>query len=62
MDWKDYITDMKICWIGKRVRYDGGIYTVVDVDYNGALMIDKKARFTDTTAVGTTMVEVLNDD
>lgn len=62
MKWRDNITDMKICWIGKRVRFGGEVYTVVDVDYNGALLIDKKAQFTDTTAVGTNMVEVLNND
>ena len=31
--------------------YENEKYNVVDVDYNGMLLIDKKARFTDTTAV-----------
>lgn len=42
---------MKKEWVGKKVSFEGKQYEVVDVDYNGALMINKKARFTDTTAV-----------
>lgn len=37
--------------------FEGSTYTVVDVDYNGMLLIDKKARFTDTTAVESYMVQ-----
>lgn len=44
-------------WIGAEVIYDGGKYKVVDVDYNCALHINKKAKFTDTTAVDVTMVK-----
>lgn len=55
---RQYIAMLKRDWVGKRVLYlDGEIYTVVDVDANGALMIDKKARFTETTAVATYMVQ-----
>ncbi len=36
----------------EKVIFENKQYTVVDVDYNGALLIDKKARMTDTTAVG----------
>lgn len=50
--YKDFIESMKAKWIGKTVRYEGKSYKVVDVDYNGALLIDKPARFTETTAVG----------
>ena len=49
-------------WTGKRVLYiDGNIYTVKGVDYNGALLIDKKARFTETTAVSMWDVQVIEE-
>ena len=57
MAYRDYINRVKAEWIGAAVRYDGNHYTVVDVDYNGSLLINKKARFTDTTAVSEFMVE-----
>lgn len=57
MAYRDYIERMKQRWIGRRVLFEGQPYTVVDVDYNGSLMIDKPARFTATTAVDTTMVK-----
>lgn len=49
--YRQYIDNRREKWIGRRVMYDGEIYNVVDVDHNGALLIDKKAQFTDTTAV-----------
>ena len=55
---RDWVEEMKAKWIGKKVTYEGQAYTVVDVDYNGVLIIDKPARFTDTTAVATWMVKV----
>lgn len=54
--YKEYINRLKKEWIGKVIIYDNKKYNVVDVDYNGMLLIDKKAQFTDTTAVDTTMV------
>lgn len=53
MSYRSYIAMKKSEWVGKKVIYagDNNVYTVVDVDYNGALLIDKPARFTDTTAV-----------
>ena len=53
MDWNKYISMEKAKWIGTQVIYagDNNVYTVVDVDHNGALLIDKPARFTETTAV-----------
>ena len=50
--WKEYINTLKNEWIGKIVEYEGKKYNVADVDYNGILLIDKKALHTDTTAVG----------
>lgn len=49
--WKEYIEKLKKEWIGKTVIYENERYKVVDVDYNGMLMIDKKSCFTDTTAI-----------
>lgn len=57
--YSEYIESLKKVWIGKSVLFENKKYTVVDVDYNGSLLIDKKARFTDTTAVGIEMVTVL---
>lgn len=57
--YRDFIQNLKSTWIGKQVTFEGGKYTVVDVDYNGCLLIDKKAQFTDTTAVGTWQVATL---
>jgi len=59
--YKQYIAIRKSEWIGRRVIYDGDTYTVVDVDYNGLLLIDKPARFTPTTAVEIYMVQELPD-
>lgn len=61
--YKEYIEKLKKKWIGKVVTYKNKKYNVVDVDYNGMLLIDKKARYTDTTAVSSlTVKEVKEDD
>lgn len=39
--------------------YAGEIYQVVDVDYNGCLLINKKAEFTDTTAIDAFMAQAV---
>lgn len=57
--WREYIDGMKKEWIGKSVLFENERYNVVGVDYNGILLIDKKAEFTDTTAVSIEMVKVL---
>ena len=49
--WKEYIEDLKTEFLGKKVTYQGNVYTIADVDYNGVILIDKPARFTPTTAV-----------
>lgn len=58
--YKEHIELQRERWIGKKVLFEGSVYNVVDVDYNGCLLIDKKARFTDTTAVETYMVQEIN--
>ena len=54
MLYKDYIISMREKYVGAVVYYDGEKHTVVDVDYNGGLLIDKRAQFTETTAVSPT--------
>ena len=49
--WRDYIEKLKAEWIGKRVEFAGQVYTIVKVDYNGILHIDKKTKWNDTCAV-----------
>lgn len=55
--YKEYIEKLKSQWIGKEVVYENEKYRVVDVDYNGMLLIDKKARMTDTTAVAISSIK-----
>lgn len=57
LTYRDYIEAIKARWIGKKVIYKGRVYTVIDVDYNGALLIDLPAEYTATTAVATWMIE-----
>ena len=61
MDYKDYIEQKKQQWIGKVVWYDGKAYKVVDVDHNGAIMLDKTSQFSDTTAVPEADVKPLTE-
>ena len=51
MTYKEMIEKRKAEWIGKTVKYRGGRYKVLDVDYNGMLIINRPAQFTDTTAI-----------
>lgn len=51
MAYRDYINSLKRRWIGRKVTLDDGEFTVVDVDYNGMLLINKPAQFTETTAI-----------
>lgn len=52
MTWKEFIEKERKKYIGRKVKYDDKIYTVVDVDYNGVILIDKHAKFTPATAIG----------
>ena len=60
--WKEFIDNMKEKWVGKKVIYDKKISHVVDVDYNGFLLIDRKTQFNDTTAVSETSVTIVKAD
>ena len=56
-DHKTWIEEQRKHWIGMEVTFEGHKYKVVDVDYNGGLLIDKPAQFTETTAVPMWMVK-----
>lgn len=59
--YREYIENMKREWVGKCIKFDDSLYNVVDIDYNGFLLIDKKAQHTDTTAVEKHLVEVIEE-
>lgn len=58
--YREWIESLKREWIGKNVKFEENNYKVVDVDYNGMLLIDKKARYTDTTAIRQYAAEKIN--
>ena len=62
MTFNQYLAQKRSDWIGKRVIYagDSNVYTVVGIDHNGGLLIDKPARFTETTAVPTYQVQEID--
>ena len=51
MLYKNRIAELRNEYIGKKIEYAGKIYTVVNVDYNGIIHINKPAQFTETTAI-----------
>lgn len=51
MTYREYIDQLKRDWIGVRIWYKGHEHTVVDVDYNGSLMIDLPTEHNETTAL-----------
>lgn len=58
--YKQFIENLRNKYIGKKVIYNGETYKVVDVDYNGMLLINKKSYFTETTAVKINQVKIKN--
>jgi hypothetical protein len=52
MSYKNYIEAKRQKYVGTKAYWEGELYTIVKVDYNGVLHIDKPGQFTDTTAVG----------
>lgn len=52
MTWREFIEKERKKYIGRKVKYEDKIYTVVDVDYNGVILIDKHGDFTPETAIG----------
>lgn len=57
MTYREWIDSLKAQYIGKRVLFNDHVYNVVDVDYNGCLLIDCPARFTETTAISITSAQ-----
>ena len=59
--YRDWIESRKKEWIGKRVKFEGSIYNVNDVDYNGFLLIDRKTKYNNTTAVAIHNAEAIEE-
>jgi len=57
MDWKDRIAQLRVEWNGRKVIYHGEQHTVVGVDYNGALLIDRETMYNKTTAIAPYMLD-----
>ena len=57
MTYREYIERKKTEWIGERVSYKGVVYTVIDVDYNGCLLIDAPRYYHDSYTSPTTAIE-----
>ena len=51
MSWSEHIEKLRKEYIGRKVRYQGRIHTIVDVDYNGILYIDLPTEHNKTCAV-----------
>lgn len=49
--YREYIENLKRFWVGKKVIYAGEQHTVVGIDYNGALLIDRPTQWNETTSV-----------
>lgn len=56
MLYREYIGKLKHEWTGKKVSYQGVVYTVVDIDYNGCLLIDKPKKYHDSYTQPTTAI------
>ena len=49
--WAQHIKDLKDEFLYKNIMYNGTVYTVEDIDSNGAILIDMPNEHNDTTAV-----------
>lgn len=61
MTYKELVERDRREWTGRTVEYEGRAYKVIDVDYNGAIMIDLPGRFTDTTAVSRFCLKIIDE-
>lgn len=62
MTHKEYIDTLKKSWVGLKVIYGCEIHTIIDIDENGAFLIDKPDQFKGTTAVATYQVRLYDED
>ncbi len=51
MTYKEWIKSLEAEFIGKKITYQGIVYNVAKVDYNGIIHIDKPSSYNTTTAV-----------
>ena len=49
--YREFIENKKRFWVGKKVMYAGEQHTVVGIDYNGALLIDRPTQWNETTSI-----------
>lgn len=49
--YKEWIKSLKDTYIGKTVLFENNRYDIIDVDYNGFLLINKKSLHNNTTAI-----------
>ena len=61
MTYREGIEAMRRQWRDREVIFEGTVYTVLDVDYNGSLLINKPDEFKATTAVSTSMVKLVGE-
>ena len=57
---REWVDAMSCMWRGMKVIFEGAVYTVLGVDYNGSLLIDKPDEYKATTAVSVGMVKLLD--
>lgn len=58
MIYKEYINKLKKKWIGKDIFYQGMNYKVIDVDYNGFLLINKPNYYHASYISNTTAISI----
>lgn len=56
-----YLEELKNKWMDRKVIFEGIVYTVIGIDSNGALLIDKADQFKTDTAVAPYMVEEVEE-
>ena len=59
MTYKEFIENRKADWIGTNVIFQGKEYQVVDVDYNGMLVISMPAYYCESYTSDRTAVPIM---
>ena len=55
--YRDFIIGLRNKWVGNVVSYKGQQYLVVDIEYNGGLLINRPCYFCPTYTAPTTSVQ-----